>query len=173
MKSARPTCDPAQTDTTIETPTPRTIIRRSSFRVSDREIPEFSCGKSRSLLRERAQQQQYLSSGGVERQRVTGSGNRVVGPRCKREQGPASAATAIMANNSLSDCQALRRPTQNCRTPRVHCAYGVLQKYGFDPIINRDRLNALQRNPRGCEFCHRARWRGSGRESDHVKRQPR
>lgn len=47
------------------------------------------------------------------------------GPEMQERTGPATAATAIMANNSLSDCQALRRPTQNCRTPRVHCAYGV------------------------------------------------
>lgn len=47
------------------------------------------------------------------------------GLKMQERTGPATAATAIMANNSLSDCQALRRPTQNCRTPRVHCAYGV------------------------------------------------
>lgn len=47
------------------------------------------------------------------------------GLEMQERTGPATAATAIMANNSLSDCQALRRPTQNCRTPRVHCAYGV------------------------------------------------
>lgn len=36
-----------------------------------------------------------------------------------------------MANNSLSDCQALRRPALGCRTPHVHCVYGVPRKYGF------------------------------------------
>lgn len=45
------------------------------------------------------------------------------GPKMQERNRPSLAATAIMANNSLSDCQALRRPAQNCRTPRVHCAY--------------------------------------------------
>ena len=98
--------------------------------------------KERERERTRAQQQYVSSVWVVERQRVTGSGNRVVGPGCKREPGPASAATAIMANNSLSDCQALRRPGPEL--PHPSCAlriHGVPQKYGFRPIINPDRLN--------------------------------